>query len=128
MKRSMYVNVGFRPDTLRSPFFDKDKVLAEADAFRYAVGCMLNTVVAPNDFSVVITPTSSGFHVEIGTAVGTDDAHFASNMFKHDKHVKNETDAKQKLWDLLGSYLQHVDDMVNTYGVYFGDNLMLSVN
>lgn len=128
MRRSMYVSVGFTQDALRSPSFDKDKLLAEVDAFKYAVGCMLNTVVAPLDFKVVITSTNNGFHVEVGTPDSVDDVHFAATMFKHDESVKTEDDAKQKLWDVLGGYLQHVDDMVNTYGVYFGDNLMFAVN
>lgn len=126
MRRFMQVTIGIKPEALKSESFDKDEVLAEAKAFKYAVGCMLNTVVPPDYEADVTFLEDSCLEVEISVPDSLKQVVISTALTLNP--TMSEDDAYQNLWDRLGGYLQKVEDMVNTYGVHFGGNLLFSVN
>lgn len=102
MEKSIFVRVGLAMEAV--DVVSKDTFKLEAHTFEEAVKLSLNAIVS-GDYTVDIGDMFYGFYVSISNGVSCSDA---------------EAEAE------IDKALQHVRDMIASYGIHFGGCLMLA--
>lgn len=122
MEKSIFVRIGLAMEAV--DVVSKDTFKLEAHTFIEAVKLSLNAIV-PGDFNVEVGEMHYGFYVSVSTSDDSDKSEIAYITQHSDK---SEAEAEEEIASQLCTYIQHVKDMVEFYGMHFGGCLLLTID